>query len=108
MLKHILSWVDLPWEFKGHAIELLLSITSANSDNKLDEHTDFSSHMTSFFCILEVAFSIFPLVQIRTHHSCYDRLNEHYRLLLLLSYMHQMLNSGKVPLKHLKRYRSLS
>ncbi|XVF48307.1 hypothetical protein PTKIN_Ptkin03bG0179700 [Pterospermum kingtungense] len=53
MLKHIFSSVDLPWEFKRHAVDFLLYITSGDISNKLEEHNDCSPCMTSLFSALK-------------------------------------------------------
>ena len=54
MLKHIYSFVNLPWELKKHAIDFLLCITDENISQKCDEHIDFSSYMPSLFAALQV------------------------------------------------------
>lgn len=55
MLKHIFSSVDLPWEFKRHAVDFLLDITNGNNSKTLDdEHNDCSLYMTSLFSALQV------------------------------------------------------
>ncbi|KAK6237023.1 hypothetical protein SCA6_012360 [Theobroma cacao] len=54
MLKHIFSSVDLPWEFKRHAVDFLLDITNGNNSKTLDnEHNDCSLYMTSLFSALQ-------------------------------------------------------
>ncbi|KAE8056316.1 hypothetical protein FH972_013099 [Carpinus fangiana] len=54
MLKHIYSFVNLPWDLKKHAINLLLCITDGNISQKCDdEHTDLSSHIPSLFAALQ-------------------------------------------------------
>ncbi|XP_059461352.1 aberrant root formation protein 4 isoform X2 [Corylus avellana] len=54
MLKHIYSFVNLPWDLKKHAIDLLLCITDGNISQKCDdEHTDLSSHIPSLFAALQ-------------------------------------------------------
>ncbi|KAM4122662.1 hypothetical protein ACB094_01G101500 [Castanea mollissima] len=53
MLKHIYSFVNLPWELKRHAIDFLLCITDENISQKCDEHIDFSSYMPSLFAALQ-------------------------------------------------------
>ncbi|XP_021276162.1 aberrant root formation protein 4 isoform X2 [Herrania umbratica] len=54
MLKHIFSSVDLPWEFKRHAVDFLLDITNGNISKKIDdEHDDCSLYMTSLFSALQ-------------------------------------------------------
>lgn len=53
MLKHIYSFVNLPWELKKHAIDFLLCITDENISQKCDEHIDFSSYMPSLFAALQ-------------------------------------------------------
>jgi hypothetical protein len=55
MLKHVYSLVNLPWDLKKHAINLLLCITDGNISQKCDdEHTDLSSHIPSLFAALQV------------------------------------------------------
>lgn len=54
MLKCIFSSVDLPWEFRRHAVDFLLYITSGDISNKLEvEHDDCSLYMTNLFSALK-------------------------------------------------------
>lgn len=54
MLKHIYSFINLPWDLKKEAINLLLCITDGNLSQKCDdEHTDLSSFMPNLFASLQ-------------------------------------------------------
>ncbi|XP_027331987.1 aberrant root formation protein 4 isoform X2 [Abrus precatorius] len=53
-LKHVLSFVNLPWELKKHAIDFLLCITDGGvSRNYNDELSEWSSCMPSLFSALQ-------------------------------------------------------
>ncbi|TKY58104.1 Aberrant root formation protein 4 [Spatholobus suberectus] len=53
-LKHVLSFVNLPWELKKHAIDFLLCITDGDvSRNYNVEHSEWSSYMPSLFSALQ-------------------------------------------------------
>ncbi|KAK7383476.1 hypothetical protein VNO78_29155 [Psophocarpus tetragonolobus] len=54
MLKHVLSFVNLPWDFKKHAIDFLLCITDGGvSRTYNEEHSEWSSYMPSLFSGLQ-------------------------------------------------------
>lgn len=58
-LKHVLSFVNLPWELKKHAIDFLLCITDGGvSGNYNEEHSEWSSCMPSLFSALQVVFTV--------------------------------------------------
>ena len=62
MLKHIFSFVDLPWELKKHAIDFLLCITDGNiARNYNDKDTDCSIYMPNLYAALQVPSSILCL-----------------------------------------------
>ncbi|XP_047153808.1 aberrant root formation protein 4 isoform X1 [Vigna umbellata] len=53
-LKQVLSFVNLPWELKKHAIDFLLCITDGRiSRNCNEEHSEWSSYMPSLFSALQ-------------------------------------------------------
>ncbi|XP_027940027.1 aberrant root formation protein 4 isoform X2 [Vigna unguiculata] len=53
-LKQVLSFVNLPWELKKHAIDFLLCITDGSiSRNCNEEHSEWSSYMPSLFSALQ-------------------------------------------------------
>ncbi|KAK7260920.1 hypothetical protein RIF29_27221 [Crotalaria pallida] len=52
-LKHVLSFVNLPWELKTHTINYLLRITEGVSGNYEDEHSEWSSYMPTLFSALQ-------------------------------------------------------
>ncbi|XP_020235649.1 aberrant root formation protein 4 [Cajanus cajan] len=53
-LKHVLSFVNLPWELKKHATDFLLCITDGDvSGNYNEEHSEWSSYMPSLFSALQ-------------------------------------------------------
>ncbi|XP_061363892.1 aberrant root formation protein 4 isoform X2 [Gastrolobium bilobum] len=53
-LKHVLSFVNLPWELKKHTINFLLCITDgAIPGNYDDEHSEWSSYMPNLFSALQ-------------------------------------------------------
>ncbi|CAJ1972043.1 unnamed protein product [Sphenostylis stenocarpa] len=58
-LKLVLSFVNLPWELKKHAIDFLLCITDDGSvsRNCNEEHSEWSSYMPSLFSALQVVFT---------------------------------------------------
>lgn len=65
MLKHIYSFINLPWDLKKEAINLLLCITDGNLSQKCDdEHTDLSSFMPNLFASLQVVSDILSLYNI--------------------------------------------
>ncbi|RYR03973.1 hypothetical protein Ahy_B06g083467 isoform G [Arachis hypogaea] len=54
-LKHVLSFVNLPWELKKHTINFLLCITDGCvSGEYLGEHSEWSSYMPNIFTALQV------------------------------------------------------
>ncbi|XP_059658221.1 aberrant root formation protein 4 isoform X2 [Cornus florida] len=54
MLKHILSWVELRWDLKSHAIIFLLYILNGNVPHKYNSaHVDDSVHMLGLFASLQ-------------------------------------------------------
>lgn len=54
-LKHVLSFVNLPWELKKHAINFLLCLTDGGiSGNYDDEHSEWSPYMPILFSALQV------------------------------------------------------
>ncbi|RZB57992.1 Aberrant root formation protein 4 isoform D [Glycine soja] len=56
-LKHVLYFVNLPWELKKHAIDFLLSITDEGvSRNYNEERSEWSSYVPSLFSALQVVF----------------------------------------------------
>jgi len=70
ILKQVLSFVNLPWELKKHAIDFLLCITDGSvTRNYNEEHSEWSSYMPSLFSALQVVFiaicnfSLFIIVQ---------------------------------------------
>jgi len=70
ILKQVLTFVNLPWELKKHAIDFLLCITDGSvSRNCNEEHSEWSSYMPSLFSALQVVFtaicdfSLFIIVQ---------------------------------------------
>lgn len=71
MLKHIYSFVNLPWDLKKQAIDFLLCITDRNiSQNCDDEHMDFSSYIPSLFAALqaiEMVIIYAPDTMLRKH-----------------------------------------
>lgn len=53
-LKHVLYFVNLPWELKKHAIDFLLSITDEGvSRNYNEERSEWSSYVPSLFSALQ-------------------------------------------------------
>ncbi|XP_072077564.1 aberrant root formation protein 4 isoform X1 [Arachis hypogaea] len=53
-LKHVLSFVNLPWELKKHTINFLLCITDGCvSGEYLGEHSEWSSYMPNIFTALQ-------------------------------------------------------
>ncbi|KAE9588995.1 hypothetical protein Lal_00012667 [Lupinus albus] len=53
-LKHVLSFVNFPWELKKHTIEFLLCITDGSiSGNNDDKHVEWSSYMPILFSALQ-------------------------------------------------------
>lgn len=53
-LKHVLYFVNLPWELKKHAIDFLLSITDEGvSRNYNKERSEWSSYVPSLFSALQ-------------------------------------------------------
>lgn len=72
MLKHIYSFVNLPWDLKKQAIDFLLCITDRNiAQNSDDEHTDFSSYIPSLFAALQVVFCHLEYIHHIQHVSSY-------------------------------------
>ncbi|RDY03644.1 Aberrant root formation protein 4, partial [Mucuna pruriens] len=65
-LKHVLSFVNLPWELKKHAIDFLLCIIDRGvSGNYNEEHSESSSsYMPSLFLALQVVFTIAIFIDI--------------------------------------------
>ncbi|KAK7377187.1 hypothetical protein VNO80_02608 [Phaseolus coccineus] len=54
ILKQVLTFVNLPWELKKHAIDFLLYITDGSvSRNCNEEHSEWSSYMPSLFSALQ-------------------------------------------------------
>lgn len=54
-LKHVLSFVSLPWELKKHTINFLLCITDGDiRGNCDDEQSQWSSYMPNLFSALQV------------------------------------------------------
>lgn len=54
-LKHVLSFVSLPWELKKHTINFLLCITDGDIRGKCeDEHSQWPSYMPNIFSALQV------------------------------------------------------
>ncbi|ESW33150.1 hypothetical protein PHAVU_001G047200 [Phaseolus vulgaris] len=54
ILKQVLTFVNLPWELKKHAIDFLLCITDGSvSRNCNEEHSEWSSYMPSLFSALQ-------------------------------------------------------
>ncbi|MED6119711.1 hypothetical protein PIB30_014082 [Stylosanthes scabra] len=53
-LKHVLSFVNFPWELKKHTINFLLCITDGCISREcLDEHSEWSSYMPNIFSALQ-------------------------------------------------------
>ncbi|XLS61925.1 hypothetical protein HN51_016153 [Arachis hypogaea] len=53
-LKHVLSFVNFPWELKKHTINFLLCITDGCvSGEYLGEHSEWSSYMPNIFTALQ-------------------------------------------------------
>nr|AMK47960.1 putative aberrant root formation protein [Lupinus angustifolius] len=53
-LRHVLSFVNFPWELKKHTIEFLLCITVGGiSGNNDDKHVEWSSYMPTLFAALQ-------------------------------------------------------
>ncbi|RHN76971.1 putative glomulin/ALF4 [Medicago truncatula] len=62
-LKHVLSFVSLPWELKKHTINFLLCITDGDiHGNCDDEQSQWSSYMPNLFSALQVLADI-PISQ---------------------------------------------
>ena len=53
-LKHVLSFVSLPWELKKHTINFLLCITDGDIRGNCDEQSQWSSYMPDLFSALQV------------------------------------------------------
>jgi hypothetical protein len=65
MLKHIYCFVNLPWDLKKHAINLLLCITDGNISQKCDDElADLSSYVPNLFAALQVVSDILSLYNI--------------------------------------------
>lgn len=59
-LKHVLSFVNLPWELKRHTINFLLCITDGKISAKYDDAiSEWSNHMPNLFSALQV-FTVVP------------------------------------------------
>lgn len=55
MLKHIFASINLPWELKRHAIDLLFCIMEGvGSQNDHDASLDYSVNMPSLYASLQV------------------------------------------------------
>ncbi|XP_057425580.1 aberrant root formation protein 4 [Lotus japonicus] len=53
-LKHVLFFVNLPWELKKHTIDFLLSITDGSISRKCNnEHSELLSYMPNVFSALQ-------------------------------------------------------
>ncbi|KAF6143703.1 hypothetical protein GIB67_021713 [Kingdonia uniflora] len=58
MLKYVLSSVDLPWNLKRHAIELLLCIIDESNSEKCSEFADCSIYIPSLFAALQAIINV--------------------------------------------------
>lgn len=54
-LKHVLSFVNLPWELKRHTVNFLLCITDGYISGKYDDELhEWSTYMPNLFSALQV------------------------------------------------------
>lgn len=59
MLKHVLSFVNLPWELKEHTINFLLCITDGGiCGNHDDEHSEYMPNLFSALQVLHFLTSV--------------------------------------------------